>query len=223
MADENKDVLLGVEERWSNIQDYFRANQKRVTTVVTVILIAIAGYAGFKFWYLPGQEEEAELAIYPAQRMFGIDSIRQATAMFEQIADEYGMTKAGHTANYYLGICYYRTHNYDKAIECLEKFDAGDVMVTPMAAGIMGDAEMQLGHSDLALEDYLKAVKRSANDLTTPLYLKKAAMACELKGDYAQALSLYQSIKTQYHNSQEAGDIDKYIARAQAKSGSSAQ
>jgi tetratricopeptide (TPR) repeat protein len=223
MANEKTDVLLEVEEKWSRLENYFQENKKRVTTVVTVLLLVIAGYAGFKFWYLPGQEDDAELALYPAQRLFSIDSVRQAIPLFEQIADDYGWTKAGHTANYYLGICYYKTKSYDKAIDCLEKFDAGDVMVSPIAVGVMGDAEMQLGHTDQALEDYLKAVKRSANDLTTPFYMKKAAFAYELKGDYAQALSMYQNIKTQYHSSQEAQDIEKYIARAQAKSGTSAQ
>ena len=84
----------------------------------------------------------------------------------------------------------------------------------------MGDAEMQLGHNDAALEDYLKAIKRSDNELTAPVFLKKAAFVCELKGDYSQALSLYENINTQYHSSQEAQDIEKYIARAKAHTGS---
>ena len=72
---------------------------------------------------------------------------------------------------------------------------------------------------DKAIEDYLEAVKRSNNDYTAPLYSKKAALAYEMKGDYTNALALYQNIKTQYYASTEASDIDKYIARAQAKGG----
>lgn len=65
-----------------------------------------------------------------------------------------------------------------------------------------------------------KAVKKSDNELTAPIFLKKAALACEMKKDYAQALSLYENIKTEYHSSQEASDIDKYIARAKVLSNS---
>ncbi len=219
MANENNDVLLGVEERWSRLENFFQENKKRVSTIATIVLIAIAGYVGYTYWYLPGQEQEAEVAIFPAQRLFGIDSINKAIPMFEQIADDYGATKIGHTANYYLGVCYFRKKEYQKAIDYLSKFNAGDVMVSPIAVGLMGDAEMQLGHNDAALEDYLTAIKRSENDLTTPIFLQKAAFVCEQKHDYAQALSLYQNIKTQYHNSTEAQNIDKYIARAKVEAG----
>ncbi len=219
MADEKQDVLLDVESRWSNVEDFFQQNKKRVSTIATVLLVAIAGYVGYTFWYMPGQEQEAEVAIFPAQRLFGMDSINKSMPMFQQIVDDYGSTKVGHTANYYLGVCYFQKKQYQQAIDCFAKFNAGDVMLSPLAAGMMGDAEMQLGQNDAALEDYLTAVKRSNNQLTTPIFLKKAAFVCEQKGDYSQALSLYQNIKTQYHTSQEAQDIDKYIARAKVKSG----
>ncbi|HXP49050.1 MAG TPA: tetratricopeptide repeat protein [Bacteroidia bacterium] len=220
MADEKQDITtVDVEERWSNLQSFVMANKKRVSTIATVLAVAIAGYVGYTFWYLPGQEQEAEVAIYPAQRLFGMDSINKAIPMFQQIADDYGATKVGHTANYYLGVCYFEKKDYQKALDYLEKFNAGDVIISPLAAGLMGDAELQLGHNDQALEDYLTAIKRSDNQLTTPIFLKKAAFVCEQKGDYSQALSLYQNIKTQYHSSQEATDIDKYIARAKAKTG----
>jgi tetratricopeptide (TPR) repeat protein len=109
--------------------------------------------------------------------------------------------------------------DYQKSLEYLEKFNAGDVLVSPMAAGVMGDDEMQLGQADKALEYYMTAVKRNDNSYTAPLFLKKAALACETKGDWAQATTLYQTVKTQYYTSQEAQDIDKYIARAKAKAG----
>jgi tetratricopeptide (TPR) repeat protein len=219
MADEKQDVLLQVEERWSNVESFFHQNKKRISTISTVVLIAIAGFVAYTYWYMPGQEKEAEVAIAPAQRLFDMDSINKALPMFQQIVDDYGSTKVGHTADYYLGVCYFQKKDYQKAIDNLSKFDAGDVIVSPLAAGLMGDAEMQLGHNDQALEDYLTAVKRNDNQLTTPIFLMKAALVCEQKGDYNQALSLYQNIKTQYHTSQEAQNIDKYIARAQAKVG----
>src|ERR1700733_7450974 len=165
MADENKDVMLDIESRWSNVEDYFQKNKKRVSTITTIILVAVAGYFAYTYWYMPGQEKEAEAAIYPAQRLFAIDSINKAIPLFESVVDQYGSTKIGHTANYYLGVCYFQKKDYQKALDCLEKFDANDIMVSPIAAGLMGDAEMQLGHNDAALEDYLKAVKRNDNDL----------------------------------------------------------
>ena len=76
---------------------------------------------------------------------------------------------------------------------------------------------MQLNNTDKAIEYYMEAVKRNDNTYTAPMYMKKAALAYEIKGDYANALNLYQNIKTKYYSSSEASDIDKYIARAEVK------
>ena len=224
MADQEQNAVTA-EERWDDIQNYFERNKKRVTTVATIVIVVIGGILGYFFWYLPGQEEEAENSMYKAQMYFNLDSINLAMngnaafMGFQSIADQYGMTKAGHLANYYLGICYYDKKEYQKAIDCLEKFNAGDALVSPNAAGVMGDAEMQLNQPDKALEYYMNAVKRNDNNFTTPIYLKKAAMVCEIKGDYNQAADLYTRIKTEYHSSSDAQDIDKYIYRAKAKAG----
>jgi len=38
----------------------------------------------------------------------------------------------------------------------------------------------------------------------------------EEQKDWSNALSMYEKIKSEYPDATEAGDIDKYIARAQA-------
>lgn len=170
MADQEKDAVLDIRDRWSNVENYFEENKKRISTITTVILVAVLGFVAYTFWYMPGQEKDAQDAIYPGQRLFAMDSLNKAIPIFQSVADDYGSTKIGHTANYYLGVCYFQKKDYQKAIDYLDKFDAGDVIVSPIAAGLMGDAELQLGHNDEALADYLKAVKRSDNQLTAPIF-----------------------------------------------------
>jgi tetratricopeptide (TPR) repeat protein len=225
MADKKDDVIIDVEERWERIENYFIDNKKPVSIIGTIIVVLVLGFVGVKYWYIPGQEQDAEMAIYHAQAYFAEDSINKAikgdasNLGFESIADQYSWTPAGRLANYYLGLCYYARKEYQKSLDYLEKFDAGDILVSPNAAGVMGDDEMQLGNKDKALEYYLEAVKRSDNKLTAPLYLKKAAFVSEQTNNYAQAVALYERIKTEYYTSQEAQDIDKYIYRAKAKGG----
>ena len=196
-----------------------------VTTISLVVALLIGGFVTFKYWYVPSQEQDAEMAMRRAQTYFAIDSVNKAikgdgaNLGFQDIADQYNWTPAGHLANYYLGLCYYQKGDYQQAIDNLDKFNANDVLVSANAAGVEGDAEMQLNNTDKAIEYYMEAVKRSNNDYTAPTYLKKAAQAYETKGDYANALNLYQTIQTQYYNFAQANDIEKYIARAQAKAG----
>ena len=67
---------------------------------------------------------------------------------------------------------------------------------------------------DEAVKFYLKAAEKRTNNFTTPIYLKKAALAYELQKNYAEALSIYERIKKEYARSTEARDIEKYIAKA---------
>ena len=224
MAQKNNSL----EERWNRLEDYLDDHKKTVTTISIIVVLIIAGFVTFKYWYIPSQEQDAETAMVRAQNYFAADSINKAikgdgaNIGFQDIADQYGWTPAGQLANYYLGLCYYQKKDYQQAIDNLEKFNAHDVLVSANSVGVEGDAEMQLNNTDKAIEYYLEAVKKSNNDYTAPMYMKDAARAYEVKGDYTNALSLYQSIKTQYYTYAEANDIDKYIARAEAKTGKTA-
>jgi len=225
MADIKENTVISAEERWERIEDYLEQHKKRIATITTIVVLAVGAYLGFTYWYVPGQEAEAEEAMYHAQAYFNEDSINKAingvgsNLGFEAIAQQYSWTPAGHLANYYLGLCYYDKKDYQKALDYLEKFDAGDMMIGPNAAGVMGDAAMQLNQPDKALDYYLTAVKRNDNSFTTPIYLKKAALVCEQQGKYAEAVTLYERIKSEYNTADDAQDIDKYIYRAKAKGG----
>jgi tetratricopeptide (TPR) repeat protein len=224
MADKNE-TQISMGERWSRLENYADEHKKTITTLSIIVVVLIGAFVTFKYWYIPSQEQDAEMAMSKAQTFFEADSVNMAIKGaggypgFQEIADQYSWTPAGHLANYYLGLCYYQKKDYQQAIDNLDKFNAHDVFISANAAGVEGDAEMQLNNSDKAIEYYMEAVKRSDNDFTAPMYLKKAAQAYEVKGDYANALSMYQTILTKYYNFAEANDIDKYIARAQAKSG----
>lgn len=216
---------MTVSERWERIENYFEDNKKVITIITTGLAIVVGSFVAWKYYYIPNQEQDAEMAMRRAQNYFAADSVNQAikgdrgNIGFQDIADQYSSTPAGHLANYYLGLCYYQKKDYQQAIDYLEKFNAHDVLVSANAAGVEGDAEMQLNNIDKAIEYYMEAVKRSDNDYTAPMFMKKAAQAYEIKGDYTNALNLYQTIRSKYFNYAEANDIDKYIARAQVKTG----
>ncbi len=91
-------------------------------------------------------------------------------------------------------------------------------MVGPMATGAIGDAYMELGESDKAITYYLEAAGQDDNDFTTPLFLLKAGQVYELTENYDEALDVYNRIKDDYKMSNEGRSIEKYIARAEAKS-----
>lgn len=222
---DSENTPFNIEGKFDSFEAWVLQYKKPLMIGGSVLVGAALIFSVLKFWYIPSQEDDAELSMRHAQTWFAMDSVNKAikgdgaNLGFLDIADQYSWTPAGHLANYYAGICYYEKKDYAKAIDCLDKFNSGDILVSPIAIGVMGDAEMQLGNTAKALEDYQAAIKRNDNNLTAPIFTKKAALACEMQGDYAQALQYYQVIKSKYSSSAEAADIDKYIARAKIKAG----
>jgi tetratricopeptide (TPR) repeat protein len=210
------------------LEIFYEKNKKTITYGGGALLAIVAIFSFYKFYWLPGQQTEANNEAFFAQNYFEKDSFSVAlngginvqtadgpkTMMgFREIADSYGATKTGKLANYYAGICLLRTGKFEEAIEFLEKFDIKDEMVAPVAIGAIGDANMELNKVDEAINFYLKAAEQSSNAFTTPIYLKKAAFAYEQKANYTEALATYERLKSEYPKSSEAREVDKYIAR----------
>lgn len=210
------------------LEVFYEKNKQAITYGGGALLAIVAIFSFYTLYWLPGQEKEANNEAFFAQNYFEKDSFLVAlngglnvqtadgpkTMLgFKDLADTYSSTKTGNLANYYAGICLLRTGKFEEAIEALEKFNGEDEMVAPVAIGAIGDANMELNKIDEAIKFYLKAAEQSTNVFTTPIYLKKAAFAYELKANYTDALATYERLKNEYSKSTEAREVDKYIAR----------
>ena len=71
-----------------------------------------------------------------------------------------------------------------------------------------------MGDLEEGISKYLEAAEFASNAFNTPLFLMKAGELHEMTGNYAEALKLYQRIKSEYPESTEGSSIEKYIARA---------
>lgn len=213
------------------VQLFYEKNKQVVNYIGGGLLLLIAAFSFFKFYYLPEQESEASNEMFWAENYFEKDSFNLAlkggfmvmsadgqkqVKGFEQIADEYSLTKSGSLANYYAGICYLRTGKFEQAIEFLKKYDGNDDMVSSIAIGATGDAYMEMDQTDEAIKYYLKASANSNNNFTTPYYLKKAGFAYELKSNFKEALSIYERIQKEFPNTTEGKEIEKDIAKVKA-------
>jgi len=221
MATEQKEeMLVDMQQAYSKTEKYIEENKKSLTIILGGILLVIGGYFAWDRLYVQPQEEEAVASMFYAQQYFEADSLNKAIKGdgqhkgFLAIADEYSVTKSANLAHYYLGVCYLRTGKFEDAITELKQFDSENPILAPVAAGAMGDANMELGKTEEAISLYLKAAKIGDNKFTTPIYLMKAAGAYEDSKNYENAIKIYEQIKTDYPNTTEGRDIEKYIARA---------
>jgi len=218
----NLDLDKTLVDTTHKVEDFYANNKKQINMAIIAVVVIIGGYVGYKKLIVEPMDIEAQKEIFMAQKYFEMDSFALALngnekfKGFEAIAEEYGASKAGNLAHYYAGICNLRTGQYESAIEHLEDFSTENLLIGPLAEGAIGDAYVELGDLDKGVNHYMKAARMTKNKLTSPVFLKKAGMVYEEKQSYVDALEAYQTIKKDFAESQEAQDIDKYIARATA-------
>lgn len=219
-VDKTEEQLAAVEQTLTNTEQWVENNQKRLSTVVFGIVGVIALYLAFDKFYVEPRGEEAQTELFKSVQYFELDSFNLALNGVNDdlglldIIDDYGATGAGNLANYYAGISYLRMGDNESAIEHLSSFSSSDELVSSICYGSIGDAYMNLDKTDDAINYWLKASFNSENQFTTPIYLKRAAQALEQEGSYKKATEYYQIIKTEYPNSDEGREMEKYIERA---------
>lgn len=220
---EKQETSFDVEETVGKAEMFFEKNKKMIGYVGAAIAVLTTAIITYKMWYIPEQNKEAQAQMYMAQSLFDKDSLNlalkggnyNATTFtgLEEIADNYGGTPSGKVAEYMVGVALLNQGKYQDAIDHLENFSSDDVMLSAVAIGAIGDAKMELNEVDAAIKFYQKAADINTNSFTTPIYLKKAALAYESKSEFADALKLYERIQKEYSKSTEARDIEKYIQR----------
>ncbi len=215
--------LKDLESALSSTEQFIEDNQKILTIIVAAIVIIIGGYLLLKRFYLMPLNKEAQSQMYVAQQYFERDSFRLALEGdgnylgFIDIMDEYRLTRAGKLARYYSGISYLQLGDYETAIDHLKKFKTKDVLIAPIATGAIGDAKVELGEMEEAVDWYLKAAKNYENEFTTPIYLLKAGEIFEKLGKYEHAFELYTRIEKDFPQSTEGRNIEKYITRTRLR------
>lgn len=217
------DNLTEVESALTKTEQFLESNQKLISIVIGAIVVIAVGYLALNKFYIEPRVQKAQDEMFQAQIYFEKDSFSLAlngdgtNPGFLDIIDDYGSTEAGNVANYYAGISYLHTGQFEKAIDHLKKFDTDDVLLGPIAVGAQGDANAELGKTDQAIDLYTEAYKMNDNELTSPIYMLKAAELLESNNKAAEALKLYETIKEKFPLSNEGRNIDKYIARVKVK------
>lgn len=220
-GNKTEDQFAQIEDTLSKTEQYIEKNQKKITQVVGVIIGVIALFVAYQNLYMKPLEKEAQIEMFMAELYFQKDSFNLALngdgqyLGFIDIADEYSSTKSGNLANYYAGVSYLNSGDFDNAIEYLKDFSSDDIVFSALALGCIGDAYMQLSDTENALSYYEDAANYSDNKFTAPRYMFKRAMILERNGEFEDALELYTEIKEEYKASREAQDIEKYISRAE--------
>ena len=215
------DQFAKVEGALTRTEQYVEDNQGKLMKIIGGIILVIALYVGYGKFILDPLEEDAQSQMFYAEIYFAKDSFNLALNGDDQylgfidIADEHLGTKSGNLANYYAGLSYLHLKDYENAIDYLKEYSSDDIILSSLAIGCIGDAYLELGEQDMALEYFQDAADNNDNEFTTPRFLMKQAIVLELQEDYEGALELYKRIKSDYKSSKEGQNVTQYISRAE--------
>ncbi|MDR1585720.1 MAG: tetratricopeptide repeat protein [Prevotellaceae bacterium] len=217
---DKRDEFQSVEQALTTTEAFIEKYQKQILTGIGIIVLTVLAILAFRNFYLRPQEIAAENELYKAENYFSVDSFEVALngnfefAGFKEIASKYRLTSSGNVATAYAGICYYKLGEYQHAIKYLSQYDGKDNYLTATVTGLIGDSYVELNETGKAVGYFEKAAGLD-NQVTAPIYLKKAGLAYESVNKPDKAVKSFTTIKEKYPQSNEASDIDKYIARIQ--------
>lgn len=229
MSKQNKKAAAETFDALNQSQAFFEKYKKAVIIAFVAVVVLILGFAAYKAYIEKPREEKASTALGKAQELFGQEQYQKAldgdkTMMgFTQIASEYSGTDAANLAKLYAGLCYYQLGKYQQAVDNLEDFSTcGDALVSPAATQALGNAYVEVGQLDKAVETLKKAAKAAdgkaangRNNSLSPVFLLQAGEILESQKKTDEALEVYNDIKKNYVSSPlvQSSDIDKYILR----------
>jgi len=186
------------------------------------IVVLVGGFLAYRQFVAKPAELEAESEMFRAEIYFEKDSFQLAlngkgdAKGFLEIIENYGSTKSGNLAHFYAGICYLHLGKFQESIDQLDSYNGSDILTTSMATGAKGDALMELGKAQDAIDMYVKAAGKNENSFSSPIYLMKAALAYEDQGNYEKSIEIYKKIREDFYQTNEGRESEKYIARAEA-------
>jgi tetratricopeptide (TPR) repeat protein len=196
------------------VESIYEKNKKVLSIAGSVILAAGLLFGAWKY-YSTTQEDEAKSQMFQSVYYFEADSLNRALngdgnyPGLIEIAENYGMTKSGNLAKFYVGTIYLKQGKFEEAIEYLKGFGSSDLLVQARAYSLIGDAYLELKQFEDAVKYYQKASDYKPNKEFTPSYLMKLGLAQEKSNNLEGALETYSSILATYPNAAVVNDAKR--------------
>jgi len=205
----------GLAGELGKVEKSLEKNRSILFIIAGAIVVALAGWFGYQ-WYISGQDEQAQSALFAPVFAFESDSTNKAlkgsagNPGLVEIADEYSGTSGANLAHFYAGSALLKQGKYDEAIEHLKAFSASDLLVQARAYSLLGDAYSEKNDYQEAIDYYEKAANYKPNKDFTPGYLMKLAIAQEKAKKTKEALETYNKVIETYPQAPDAVNAKKF-------------
>ena len=204
-------------------QSWYDENRKRLSTIGGVVIVLVLAL----WFYSNNVRANNERATTDLAKVFtfydngqyqiAINGIpeRNVTGL-QALVDNYGSTKSGNLAKFYLASAYYNSQDFDKALEYFKDYGGGNPLLEISALAGAGACFEAKGELMKAAENFEKAGLKNADDPNAPENLVNAARNFGKAGEKERAVELLKKVKREYPSSTAARDVERYIAEVSA-------
>ena len=204
-------------------QSWYDDNRKRLSTIGGVVIVLVLAL----WFYSNNVRANNERATTDLAKVFtfydngqyqiAINGIpeRNVTGL-QALVNNYGSTKSGNLAKFYLASAYYNSQDFDKALEYFKDYSGGNPLLEISALAGAGPCFEAKGEHMNAAENFEKAGLKNADDPNTPENLVNAARNFGKVGEKERAVELLKKVKKEYPSSTAARDVERYIAEVSA-------
>jgi len=201
--------------------NWYQQNKKTVngvlTGVVVLAIVVVAYLNNVNSNNLKATSELGKISSYYDQGKYDVainGNLQENVRGLQAIVDDYGSTKAGEMATFYLANCYYAQANYEKALQYFLDVDVSDELVSSSAiSGAAACYEAQANY-EKAASMYEKAAFKYAKDVNAAENMFHAAKNYLAAGNKEKAAELFKKVKKDHQTAAIARDIDRWIAEA---------
>lgn len=227
MANQNAAEQETLGSAMNKTELFFERNGKTMSYILLALIVLGALVYGYRALVAAPRVERAAALIAEAQQRFEAQTPDYELALngdangagFLDVVEQYGATPAGNLAKHYAGICYLHLGDLEQAAKYLAEFKAvkgiSGELVNAQNLGLQGDVAVEQGDYAAAVKFFDKAVKASDNNLTAPMYLRKAGLAALALQENEQAAAYFQRIIDDYPSSYDAREAEKLLGIAE--------
>ena len=202
-------------EAMNKTEFFFEKNGRMLSYVFLGLLVLAALVFGYRALIVSPRAEKAAEMIAEAQYRFEDQNADYALALegdangagFLEVIEKYGSTPSGNR--------YLKAGDLENAAKFLARYSPvkgiPGALINAQNYGLQGDIAVEQKDYAKAVKFYDKAVAAADNNLTAPMYLRKAGLAEQAQGNGAKAAAYYEQILTSYPASMDARDAEKLL------------
>lgn len=198
--------------------DFLENNRMATYGAMGAIVVIVALILGYSYVNTSRDNEAMELMVGAVMRyengeyQFALDGDLSFMGLID-ITEDYGNTPSGNLARFYAADALYRTGALDRALVFFEDYSKDSNYLGASAyAGVATIRELNKDY-DAAGDLYMEAASIFIADITSPEYLLSAGRAYEKAENSGDARRAYERIRDDFPDSQQARDIEFFLAR----------